>query len=541
MALQYIGIFLFSLSFLQSLSIPPWLSFHSEAFAFASIIFLVTHQLKEKKHKYLIPEKTLLFLLFLFIFITIQFFMGLIPYSGDLYVAYIYILACALTAIVGTENDNSFLLKLSSAILITSALSVFIALNQTLQVHSFSFLAEYTSYRRASANIGQVNNLGTLLVIGLLSTIYIHKKINPSGIVTTLFLIVLLIGIGLTESRTALLNTSLIFLLILIKKSVSSYDKIKITLLLLFLYFLFYKIPTFIEKYHHIVTSDNYTPNISSSMRIEMWQQSINSFVAKPFFGWGFLNTNEALNSVQHIFPKTLPFTYSHNILIDFLIWFGLPATIATTTYFSLIIFKNRAIFLTENIGIKYCILVASAITIHSLLEYPFSYFYFAMIFFYCTSYIERKIKKSNHLTISRKKLFLILFIYLIFSIKIFFDYISAEENFRIARFQSLGYTNSQIQETKYSLLNQLEAINSSLNLNENLVKSELYFDSIKHAALRYPRYQLQKNYAIALAIKGEKKESERQLEIIKNMHGLSKFNETENEIIKTTKNIKSQ
>lgn len=532
MFLQNLGLFFLGLSFLQSLSIPPWMSFHSEIFTFIAIFFLFSQEVYSCNKLHIKITYSLAFPFILLLIISIQFFFGLIQYAGDLFIAAIYLFSSIIISIVASRASCTFTLKLAFLISTVSIASVLAAINQVFQVHSLFFLAEYDSFRRSSANLGQANNLGTLLVLGLISLIYLSEKLFLSKFTMFLLISLLLIGISITESRTALLNVTLFFATCLIKNNISFRGKIYFSLCYIFFCFFYVSWPTLIIAYHEVSIADIYSPNTTSSMRLEMWQQIIRAALKKPIFGWGFLNLPAALNSVQNEFLVTLPFTYSHNIIIDFIIWFGplITLTIILCTIFYSI--KYIEILKNPTKDVIYSLGIVSAIGLHSLLEYPFSYMYFLALFFFGTSYIENKKEIFKYFILSKNHLILILIIYIAIFSKSIVDYYYAEENFRNIRFENITMSSEAIHDQKYTILTQLDAMNFGIHVNPREIKNEKDFEKLKFAALRYPRYQLNKNYSIALILRGDEKEGKRQFEIIKNMYGIEKFNQAYAELI---------
>ena len=101
-------------------------------------------------------------------------------------------------------------------------------------------------------------------------------------------------------------------------------------------------------------------------------------------------------------------------------------------------------------------------------------------------------------------------------------EYINIEEDFRIARFESvnLGHTPAGYEPPNIVLLTQLNALVAVTRTTPrpNMPHDEL--DLIRKVTLRFPWVPVQNCYALSLALNGEPTEAIRQLQVLRATHG---------------------
>ncbi len=101
-------------------------------------------------------------------------------------------------------------------------------------------------------------------------------------------------------------------------------------------------------------------------------------------------------------------------------------------------------------------------------------------------------------------------------------DYFLAEEDFRVARFEALkvGQTPESYERPRLILLNQLGAMSSATRVVPTAGMTNADIELLRKAALHYPWTAIQHRYALALALNGNLPEAERQLKVMRAMHG---------------------
>src|SRR5690554_212725 len=158
---------------------------------------------------------------------VLQSWLGLIPFSGNAWLVSAYLFAFSMMLIAGhsmTLNRASiskgraeyFIEILAAVFVLASALSTWIALRQYFHLADSIWEVNHNS-GRPYANLGQPNNLATLLGLGLAGCLYFYEKqllgIVAAGVLTFF----LLLGLAVTQSRTPWVTSLAILAFWLIK------------------------------------------------------------------------------------------------------------------------------------------------------------------------------------------------------------------------------------------------------------------------------------------------------------------------------------
>lgn len=516
--------FLFVAGFLYDFGTVPWLSFHREIFSFLFLIVSTIYAAK-KDREILIPLSFPFFIFFIFfIFLSIQAIFGFYEKNGTVIVVGLYAIYCVFLISLSRAKRafQDLSLFLSCNLIFISLVSSLFCIIQLLGVYNdFYFVARYEGFRRPGANLGQANHVGTIMVMGVASLLYICGKLKINRVILSLLTFVLVLGAVTTESRTCLLSTLVLIVVNFIPGNLRFLDKRVLVLLVFSLIFILMPVfPNFVSFYY----DPNFKGNINlinstSSMRLEMWGQVLQAVNLKPIFGWGFLGTSQALNAVQHNYQATLPFTYSHNIVLDFLVAFGWPVSIFIFIFFLIWLYKKlRFLRGLSNIEYIYAITLLLVFLVHSLLEYPFAYSYMLLPVMISVGILERDCQKVFR--INGWQLYFSIILSVLVIAVIVRDYINVENDYRVIIFENLNFRNNynEVKVEDSILLNQLKPLLISLRDQRNNIQVP-DFDSFKYSALNYPRYQTQMKYIYALKELGDFEEACRQLFIFNRMH----------------------
>ncbi len=140
---------------------------------------------------------------------------GLLGFNGDAFITTLYLLLCIATVAIGraSSGEQRALAVLGFFMLVGAFLSAFIAFVQTFELwETSSWINRMPTLRRPGGNLGQPNQLATLLLMGLVSLVFLYE-IRKLGVVSSiLFAITLLVGIAASESRTGVLSLAFLIL-----------------------------------------------------------------------------------------------------------------------------------------------------------------------------------------------------------------------------------------------------------------------------------------------------------------------------------------
>jgi hypothetical protein len=175
-----------------------------------------------------------------------------------------------------------------------------------------------------------------------------------------------------------------------------------------------------------------------------------------------------------------------------------------------------------------YCLAVVLPVAVHSMLEFPFAYAYFLVPVMFVLGVLERTAASKPALSVGARPAVLLLFIASFIGVWSVVEYVSIEEDFRVARFEALrvGQTPSDYQRPTVVLLTQLSAL---LDGSRILPRPGMKADELalaKNVALRYPWTATQNRYALSLALNGDPEEAIRQLRVMRTLHGEGTYEE---------------
>ena len=526
---------LLSLSWLVGTHYLPWVSWHSEAAAFLAVLLagwgccarLIA---KRDRHYVAFPVATLP-LVAMAIVVGLQAAVGLVPFWGDAWTFCFYAALCVICLILGSSAASQLsrpgklmdpIAVLACAIVVGASVSVFIAFCQVFSLwEQLDWIARLDKLRRPGGNMGQPNHLATLLVMGIASLVFLHhaKKLGTAACGAVLLL--LGAGLALTESRSGLLSVILLLSWWLLKhraigNTTPRYVGIVFGLVLVGMFW----------AWPHLLNAMNLLNQhadgrmLEGSLRLEVWPQLLRGLIASPWIGWGFHQVAAAHNSVASAYAVSEPYSYSHNLVLDMAIWFGVPATLLLTGAAVFWIWRRARD--ANHLLPWYGLAVATPMVLHGLLEFPHAYAYFLAPVMFSLGAVEASTGVKPLVRVGIKSVVAVLLLVSAAMSLSVVEYLKIEEDFRAARFQALriGSDRPADQRPRVLLYSQLGTLLDATRTMPAPGMSPGAMLVLKQAALHYPWSATQYRYAVALALNGEAAEAARQLRVMRVMWG---------------------
>lgn len=481
-----------------------------------------------------IPKSTFIFLI-LIVIALLQTAAGYSNQRSDAFLIIAYLMLCIVVLARGA-HDGSYIVDQSTknhspleiaawAITGGALISAFLAFLQVLEVwEDLSFVTRMPIPRRAGGNLAQPNHLGSLLLLGLGSLIYLREcqRIAFSTLIACSAIIYL--AAAATESRTALLGVFAFGIWSLVGNykqiiSISKSTIISLTFAAAFLFFLWPSIMAAISLF-----PPDASLNAQKGMRPIVWSQLISAILEKPWLGWGLKQVSSAHNSVADIFNISEPFSYAHNIVLELAIGVGIPLTLMLCALTAAWLVKK--IKTTNSIHEWYCIQILLFLGLHSMLEFPYAYAYFLIPAMYAIGTLDGLHKNTKVIVTAKYTIPCALSIFGALYLWSIPQYLSKEDGFRIARFHALRISVTPTDNTpdSFTLFKQLADLNSSTSLKISKEIKEADITRLQKTAMQFPWPATQSRYALALALSGNSAEASRQLQIIRAMHGEKTF-----------------
>lgn len=531
-----VAIALFILSWLVPLHFPPWMSWHSEAMVFFSVLLLgwsgLARVLRSAGPRTVALPFAALPFIGLALVAALQRAAGLMTFWGDVWAVWFYLALCVTCLMLGfaaappssrpraAAGSSAPFTLLAIALLVGALASAVIAFTQvfSLQEHS-GWIVRMPDLRRPGGNLAQPNHLATLLVMGVTSLVFLYEAGKLGSVASASILIFLGIGLAATESRTGGLAMFVLLLWWLAKRRQFGSKTPAWVAGVVGAWFAlsFWAWPRLVSSVPSIYLVGVDT---TSNMRLYLWQQLLEAVALKPWWGWGIHEVTQAHNAVAHNYVVSSPLTYSHNIALELAIWVGLPLA-------GVLLLVTGGWLWCRATAVKqllpwYGLAVALPLAVHSMLEYPFAYAYFLAPVMFALGAVEASLGVKPLLRMGIKPAAALLLVTTAVLAWSAVEYLEIEEDFRVARFESLriGSPPPGHQRPKVILYTQLGVLLDDARITPTPNMSPEAMQLVKDAALHYPWSATQYRYALSLALNGDQVEAARQLQVIRRLWG---------------------
>jgi len=523
------GFFALGLAWLLPNKSFPWLSAWNEGLAFAASVLLGLATAMSafggsRKERIAWPMYAIV--IFGILTVWLQWFFGLLVFRGDAVLATLYLGCYWLAMSAGNhfaqDSDGAAWIDgLLSVTVVAGLISFGCALNQWTRANGLVlWIQEIGAYGRPYANLGQTNHLNTLLFIAGCMLLQLHARDKVRSAVLYAGLAALSFGMALTQSRTAIVQ---IFALLL--WSVWQYRSLRPNKNTAVVFCVLYVGSAFLLP--HLSTWALLSTGrpieleaTTGDLRFTAWVAMLDAASQHPWQGYGWLQNSWAQQLVAEQHPGLrYEFNYSHNFIIDLMLWVGIPAALLLV---GMLLYWGLAHIKSRNTSTVYIMGAIAGIFIHGLLEYPLSYAYFLIplgLFIGIVDAIDPALKKTAAPPIIIGIVSVMLWALLTIAGR---EYVQAVETDSIMRTEALriGVAKKTTPPPDFPVLDQLGAqfafrfIDPVPNMNpEDLLL-------MKKVAKRYGNYAVLTDYAYAAGLNGESAEKEHYLNVVCAIYG---------------------
>jgi len=531
--IAWVGGLLLLLSWLTTEHFLPWVSWHSEAVCFFGVMLVAWMGLfgmwrARPRPPIDVPYVVLPFLLIGAVALA-QALTGVMTFTGDALVAWFYLALCIACLVMGfnlgltTPGPSAGGAAWSPATFLAwvfvlgASASVVVAFAQVFDLWGDSaWILRTFDLRRPGGNLAQPNQLGTLILMGTASVTCLYALGRLGPLAAGAILVLLGAGLAATESRAAVLALIVLLAWWQLKRPRIAAHVPGWTAPVVFAVFiaLFFAWPQVLNAL--ALTGNAESRFANGDVRLAMWSQLAEVALQRPWAGWGILEVAKALNSVAHAHPVNNPFSYSHNVILDWAVWMGIPVAVILTV--AAAVWLRRRLAQADSLLAWYSLAIALPLATHSLLEFPYAYAYFLAPVLLLLGMLERHVAAAPLLRIPAVPVAAALAVASAAMLWSAVEYLSIEEDFRIVRFEQLriGHTPADHHRPQVVLFDQLGALleGSRNELRAAMPKEDL--EALKKLALRYPWVATEYRYAVALALNGQQQEAVRQFQVIR-------------------------
>ncbi len=526
----YLSALLIAAAWLLPIHKTPWTTFESEMLTFLSALVLLAALIQQKIK---IPKPQIICGIIVVIPL-LQWGFGQILYFSNALLSSAYIFAFWLLAVwgynlsLGENTREKVVQRFSLLLLIVGLISSLIAILQWLHLSQYFFpYMNILKGNRPFANFGQPNNLATFLTLGTLACLYFYEKRLIPNIVLIPSTLILLFSIALTQSRTAWVVCLFIIVYWSIKqyRQLKRFDWIKLLSWVVVFIVMIGLLPSLnhlLEAIAHqqIAETASAVERASSGyLRLDMWSQMLVAISEHPWLGYGWNQTSMAQIAAFDTYPSHEWIKSAHNVILDLLVWNGIPIGGLILLYFSAWLYwLNKGVKDLESIVL---ILMACAILIHALLEFPIHYAYFLLPFGFILGVIQARYPRLPSIYLNTWLVRGILLLSVVLMAVVYRDFnLYRHQNVIAIKTSPLSAQQQAIMQQKIWLLDQFSDRVWWIGLDPF---SKLSTSQLQHVgrmvANNASKYDLYK-YAQLLAFNGQVAEAKHQLWILKTLHG---------------------
>ncbi|MCU4433127.1 O-antigen ligase C-terminal domain-containing protein [Acinetobacter pittii] len=523
----FLAAILLGFAWLSPFHYSPWVMFSSEVSTFGAglcvLVALIQQNIK-------IPRAQLLLLPFTLIPI-VQWGFGLVFDLSTALLSTFYLLGFWFMVLAGynlsldQKKRDQIFSGFSLLVIITSLLTSLIAIFQWLNIESHLIYTLHLIGNRPYGNFGQPNNMATFLTIGLLGCLYLYEKNKVKLWLLLPSALIILFTIALSQSRTSWIVFPFLFIYWILKQF-GKQKRFGVFQGFLWCVGFFVMAGVILPFATNLIEAWSSTDVTEASslverassgyLRFNIWSQMLLAVQQHPWLGYGWNQTSVAQMTVYHAFPTGEWTTSAHNVLLDIIIWNGIPLGAVIITYFVFwFLWLNQQAKNTISI---IAIMMVCTVLIHAMLEFPQRYAYFLLTCGLLLGIVQAQTTVLKGIILNKHLLRLSWVVSLLLIIAILRDYNVYVLNSNLL-FNNKRPNAEFMGSGKIFVLTQFEQRLSWIELNPQNILSEGDLVEWENFIKNKPTpYNLRK-YAKLLAYNGKVEQAQQQIFILQHLY----------------------
>jgi len=523
----FLAAILLGFAWLSPFHYSPWVMFSSEVSTFGAGLCVLAALIQQNIK---IPRAQLLWLPFTLIPI-VQWVFGFVFDLSTALLSSFYLFGFWFMVLAGynlsldQQKRNQIFSGFSLLVIIVSVVTSFIAICQWLNIESHFVHMLHLIGNRPYGNFGQPNNMATFLIVGLLGCLYLYEKNKTTVWLLLPSALIILFTVALSQSRTSWIVFPFLFIYWVVKqfKQQKRFGFIQGLLWCVGFFVIAGVILPFATSLIEAWSSANVTEAStlverasSGYLRLNIWSQMLLAVQQHPWLGYGWNQTSVAQMTVYHAFPTGEWTTSAHNVLLDLIIWNGIPLAAVIIAYFACwFLWLNQQA--KETISII-AIMMVCTVLIHAMLEFPQRYAYFLLTCGFLLGIVQAQTPVLKGIVLNKQIFRLIWIVSLLLIIAILRDY-----NVYVLN-SNLLFTNKRpnaefMGSSKIFVLTQFEERLKWIELNPETELPRADLVEWENFVKNKPTpYNLRK-YAKLLAYNGKVEQAQQQIFILQNLY----------------------
>lgn len=450
---------------------------------------------------------------------------GLITFAADAWLAAMYVFGLAAVVTVGARAQQLRPWAMPNALFalfgIAAVASVLLMLAQWLQWDGLgTLLMSLPPGSRLSGNLGQPNQMATLLVWGLLALWWAHLRGHLQGRLLWLLGALLLAGVAMTQSRAGMLQLLLLAGAAVWFRQPLRAREYAVALGALGVWFVLVALAwaplNEALRPGHVATLQE---RLAPGTRLLHWRLLLDAVAAQPWFGWGWNQIVHAQGQLAPLHPASHEvLEYGHNILLDLVLWNGAP--IGILAGLAILAWGIRQFRLACSAERVLVLLVVAVFFVHAMVELPHGYLLFLLPVGLMAGALHVPMDRCRDWTVSRQVVAVPFAALALGTFVVVSDYGRVEDawmahRFRTARIGSLE--EPPLPQTV--VLTNLQALLEFMRTEPRAGMSAEELTLLRQVSQRYPSGGGLFRYAWALALNGKADEAQRTLVLLCRIH----------------------
>ena len=523
-----LGLLFFTLSWLAYDHYRPWVNFHSEMLAFVGLFCLIASALLCHRQPATLPRARVWIALTAFV-PWLQYATGISLFAGDALLSSLYLSGLLGAVFVGYSlsvaqaGQPDRVAGLMHCLWIAAMVSAAIGIAQWLNVQGplAMYAVQSDLGDRAMGNLGQANQLATLLLMGMVAYAYVFERWVIGRLAFFAGIAFMSLALIMSQSRAGMLSVMALAVFMVWKKKTA---RLRIASKAIALWAVCFFMGTLLLPYlsNALLMASVRSLNDAGpvSERWRMWQQISYAVFQSPWVGYGWNQTPTAHAAGAVAFPGSATYTNAHNFVMDMLAWNGLPLGLLLTGAIAYwFVTRIRSSVSTEAVFAMACLL---PVAVHSMLEYPFAYAYFLIACGFMVGIVEAAELPAKAITVNRRLAWGVLALWVAVGSYLTYEYFLIEEDFRVVRFENLriGVTPQTYEIPNVWMASHMAAMLKAGRqvAQPNMPNADI--ENLRKASERFAYGAVRFRYVQALALNGNVPEANRQMKIIRGMFG---------------------
>ncbi len=464
----------------------------------------------------------------------LQWAWGALDFRGDAVIGFLYAIGVASALYLGQlwaarAGREQVLATLFGTLLVAAITAGGLATAQWLRLTVPSWMAMELIDNRPFANFAQPNHFGLAMVMGAISTaaLYESRTIVRRGV----FLLALgfcIWGVLISQSRAAQLALALVAILwLLTRRRVPTRLGLGD---LLFGVAVVALLAWAIEPAQRLLLlqQEGVRTDPEVGPRQWIWLHFWAAIVERPWAGHGFNQAVRALAEVSETVHPSRNVVFAHNVLLDFMTWFGIP--LGAAAFAALLAWMGgwlRRVADASLLGQRHAVFALwLALLVQSMLEFPFAHTYFLLPAALAAGAITPVRPGADPAAAASRPMQGLMFGAAMLFALLVWEYFHMESDFRFNRFERANFGALPAHESMDTplLLDQLGALNASARITLKAGMPDAEIEMLRRLARRFHIPSTRMDYAKALALNGRMAEARHEMVVIRSVSPPQQF-----------------